>query len=491
MAGVEGGASSTATIWRRDVRGVTVANLLVISLAAFDGLALVGALPSITEDLGDVSRSPWVLTAYLGVGSVAGLAAGPVIDAVGVRRTFRVTVLWFLVTTAGVGAAPSMDALIAIRVLQGLGGGLLIAVALSSVALAYPTNLRPRALAANSVMWGTMGFGGPAVVGAVLAVAPWRWVFFAQLPLIAIGAIVGWRRLPSTRDRPTAVNTDWSGLAMLTVTVFSLLVGAAALGTSWPIATVGIALSGSAAFVYWRHSGRADEPVVERRHIVGRPFGPLHLIVALVLSAGLTDAYLPLYAQGARGWSEAGAAFTVVFLTVGWTTAAVSMSRLLDRWTPMFGMAVGASIMPVATSAAATLLWIDAPMWAILAVYYCIGLSLGATTNAGWSLLQSQAASSEAGRSNAAHQFVRTFAITCALAVAGSVLLYVVQRRVGDVEVVRDLLAGDEVAVGGDTAAAIADGLATVLTLSIVAGALASTIAWREWHRISGRGRGR
>lgn len=475
--------SDATTIWGRDVRAVTTANLLVIALAAFDGLAVVGALPSITEDLGNVGRSPWVLTAYLGVSAVAGLAAGPVIDAIGVRRTFRVTVLWFGLTTGLAGIAPTMDLLIAIRVLQGLGGGLLIAVALASISLAYPASLRPRALAANSVMWGAMGFGGPAVVGVVLAVAPWRWVFFLQVPLVAFAASVGWRRLPTTRERPTRIHTDWAGLAMLTVAVFALLVGGSALGRSWPMATIGLGLSAAGTLAYWRHSRVADEPVVERRHLVARPFGPLHLIVALVLAAGLSDAYLPLYAQGARGWSEASAAFTVVFLTIGWTTAAVTMSRLLDRWTPRFGVAVGASIMPAATAVAAVLLWIDAPMAAVLGAYYCIGLSLGATTNASWSLLQSSTPSEEAGRSNAAHQFVRTTSITAALSLAGAVLLWVVQSQVGDVEVVRDLLAGDEVEVGGDTAGAIADGLATVLSLAVVVGATATALAWREFRR--------
>ncbi len=475
--------SDSTTIWGRDVRAVTTANLLVIALAAFDGLAVVGALPSITEDLGNVGRSPWVLTAYLGVSAVAGLAAGPVIDAVGVRRTFRVTVLWFGLTTALAGVAPTMDVLIAVRVLQGLGGGLLIAVALAAVSLAYPASLRPRALAANSVMWGAMGFGGPAVVGVVLAVAPWRWVFFLQVPLIAVATVVGWRRLPTTRERPTRIHTDWAGLAMLTVAVFALLVGGSALGRSWPAATVGLSLSAAAATAYWRHSRVAAEPVVERRHLVARPYGPLHLVVALVLAAGLSDAYLPLYAQGARGWSEASAAFTVVFLTIGWTTAAVTMSRLLDRWTPRFGVAVGASIMPPATALAAVLLWTDAPMAAILAAYYCIGLSLGATTNASWSLLQSASPAEQAGRTNAAHQFVRTTSITAALSLAGAVLLWVVQRQVGDVEVVRDLLAGDEVSVEGDTAAAIGDGLATVLTLAVAVGASAALLAWREFSR--------
>ena len=77
----------------------------------------------------------------------------------------------------------------------------------------------------------------------------------------------------------------------------------------------------------------------------------------------------------------------------------------------------------------------------------------------------------------------RATSITAALSLAGAVLLWVVQSQVGDVEVVRDLLAGDEVEVGGDTAGAIADGLATVLSLAVVVGATATALAWREFRR--------
>ena len=142
------GGAQRQSIWRPPYVTVTVANLTVVALVAFDGLAIVAALPSITDDLGDVALVPWVITGFLATSAIAGLAAGPVIDAVGVRRTFRVTGVWFLITSVLVAVAPNMETLVAARVLQGFGGGLVIAVALAAVGLAYPVALRPRAFAA-------------------------------------------------------------------------------------------------------------------------------------------------------------------------------------------------------------------------------------------------------------------------------------------------------------------------------------------------------
>ena len=67
-----------------------------MSIAAFDGLAITAALGAITEDLGHVALLPWVISAYLAASAVAVIVAGPVIDAIGVRRTFRITGAWFL-----------------------------------------------------------------------------------------------------------------------------------------------------------------------------------------------------------------------------------------------------------------------------------------------------------------------------------------------------------------------------------------------------------
>jgi MFS family permease len=110
--------------------------LTVVALAAFDGLGVVAALPGIAEDLGSVSLLPWVITAYLAASAIAVLVAGPVIDAWGVRTTFRFTGVWFLVATAAAAVAPTMPVLIAARAVQGIGGGMVIAVALAGVGVA-------------------------------------------------------------------------------------------------------------------------------------------------------------------------------------------------------------------------------------------------------------------------------------------------------------------------------------------------------------------
>lgn len=470
-------------IWSPRYARVTLANLTIVAIAAFDGLALVAALPAIADDLGDVALLPWVITAFLATSAVAGISAGPVIDAIGVRRTFRATGLWFLGSSALAAVAPTMPLLVTARALQGVGGGLVISVALAAVGLAYPPRLRARAFAANSLVWGVMGFGGPVLTAALLAVADWRMIFVVQLPITAIALAAGWSTLPSTRERPQRIVMDYPGIVMLTVLVAVSLTAVSQVGVRWWAFGAGTVVALGAVAVYWWHSGRVAEPLLAREHLTRFPLRRVHATSGLVLVAGLAaDNYLPLYMQTTRGRSEVFAAFSVLFLTIGWSGAAFVVSRLLDRWHESDAILAGTCLMLPATALAGTAIALGWPIPIVFTAFFLMGCAIGFVSTSGLTLLQSAAKDDEMGRVNAAHQFIRTLSITYGVAVGGAILLLVVDREVGDVEVVRDVLGGEDVAPSPATLDAIRDGLAWVHVfsgLAAVAAIWAATILWR------------
>jgi MFS family permease len=462
---------AATSIWSPNYLAVTLANLTVVAIAAFDGLALVAALPAIADDLGGVALLPWVITAFLATSAIAGITAGPIIDAIGVQRTFRATGVWFLATSALAAIAPTIEMLVVARLLQGIGGGLVISVALAAVGLTYPAKLRPRAFAANSMVWGVMGFGGPVLTAGLLAIGSWRLVFVIQLPITALALAAGWRTLPSTRHDATRIATDARGIGLIVVLVASSLVATSELGNRWLLAGAGAVAAIGAAVAFWRHIGRVDHPLVERAHLTRFPLRRIHLTSGLVLVAGLAaDNYLPLYLQTSRGRSESFAAFSVMFLTIGWTGAAFLVSRLLERRHESELIVVGASIMVPALVVAGGGVALEWPVAVILAGFFTMGMAIGFVSTSGLNLMQASAAESEMGRVNAAHQFIRTLSITYGVAVGGAILLLVVDRRVGNVEAVRDVLRGDGAIVSSSTLDAIRDGLAWV---HVFAGAVA------------------
>jgi len=478
---------TTGGIWSSRYLAVTVANLTVVAIAAFDGLAVASALPSIADDLGRIALLPWVLTGYLATSAIAVIVAGPVIDAIGVRRTFRITGTWFLGASALAALAPTMETLIAARVLQGLGGGLVIAVALAAVGLAYPHELRPKAFAANSIVWGVMGFGGPAIAGALLAIGDWRFVFAVKLPITAVALAVGWRALPSTRERPTRITTDWVGIAWLAVVVAASLATVAQLGSDWGIVGISLAVTIAAAAGYWRHAGRADTPVLRREHLTRFPLGFVHLSTGAILIAGLAaDNYLPIYVHTVRERSIEFAAFSLVFLTVGWTLGAIAFSRVPTTWPETRTTLAGSTLMIPSL----TLAWLSISggwhLGVIFTAYGLIGVSIGLVSTSGVTYMQRGAAEAEMGRVNSAHQFVRTLCITYAVAIGGAILLATVDARTGDIEAVRELLAGEEtvtIDVPAGTVEAIADGVARAILVALGVSLAAWVVVSRSHRR--------
>lgn len=453
---------------------VTLANLAVIALAAFGALAVIAALPSIAEDLGDVALLPWVVTSYLGSSAVAVIVAGPIIDAIGVRRTFQVMGTWFLLTSVAVALAPTLGWVLVARLAQGLGGGLMFAVAIAAVGIAFPHDLRPSAFAANEAVFAAMGVGSPAIAAILLEFSSWRLIFWIKVPLTALALLAGWNALPDKRPDAGRMRIDYLGVALMAAMVFFLLFGLGQVGIDWALAVPALLGAVAAFVVYWLHAGRHDSPVLERRHLTRMPLRWIHLAAGLVLAAGVAvDNYVPLYLQVSRGRSAGFAAFSVLFIAVGWTGGSFIYARLMRNWSEPSVVVFGAAWLVPAIGLTATLVWVGAPLGLVFCSMFGMGIGIGLASTAALTMIQRSADVEELGRVNAAHQFLRVLAISIGVALGGAVLLGIVDAQVGDVEVVRSVLesdGSDAVEVADATAAAVADGLVGVLVTSAVLG---------------------
>jgi MFS family permease len=446
------------SVLSRELLPASIAIYTTVALVAFEGLAVVAALPQVAADLGNVALLPWVITSFLLMSGIATVTAGPLVDAVGVQTMFRVAVVVFTVGGVAAGFVPTMPLLIVARVLQGIGGGLVIATGLAGVSLVFPDHLVGRAFAANSTVWGVMGVAGPAIAAFMLTALSWRWIFLVNLPLGLLALLAGWRALPGPpaaqgRRRPDAV-----GVILVLGFNVALLLAVDRLGSAsvlWFLAALALAA------VYRWHAKRSEQPVMRLRHLLFRPLGPLAMSLALALTGAFAaNAFIPLYVQGGRGGGPGLTAWSVLFFTIGWTAGSNLSPRLLDRMADTSVMGTGFAFTIPSLMAAAALALADAPLPAVFAVLFTAGVGIGISTNAGLTLLRSFSPSDEIGRATSAHQFYRNLGFTLGAAIGGSVILAFVGRAVGDVEAVRSLLSGDASSASGDAAAAIADGFA-------------------------------
>ena len=449
----------------------SIAIFSAVAIVAFEGLAVTAALPELTAELGGVRLLPWVITAFLLASGVTTAVAGNFIDALGTSTVFRWSTVGFALSSLAAALAPSMPVLVAARVLQGASGGAIVSVGLAAVALVYPNHLTGRAFAANSNVWGVLGFAGPAIAAAMLQVASWRWIFLIMVPICAGALIAGWKALPGPVESST-LEVDWVSAGLLVVTVGALL------GTVSDLSATSfgfLALAAAAGGVLWRRMGRHRAPLLDRRFIAGHPYLQLSLAASLSLAATMgLSAYLPVYIRGARGGSAAMAAWSVLWLTIGWTVAANVAGRVTDRVSEYAVLKFGAASGVLTVGAAWAAVAFSAPIPVIFATYFAMGMTVGTVTNAALQIVRLEVADHLAGRATSVHAFMRSMGMSVGAGLAGGVILATVAATVGEVSGVREALAGEATDLAGEAVAAIGRGFtfAHIASLVLIVGAV-------------------
>lgn len=449
----------------------SVAIYTTVALVAFEGTAVAAALPQVAGDLGRLDLLPWVITIFLFASGVSTVMAGPLIDALGTGRVFRWAVTVFTISGFAAGFAPSMHVLIGIRLVQGAGGGLIVAVGLAAVSLVYPSELAGRAFAANSTVWGVMGAAAPAIAALLLTVASWRWIFFVNLPLGLVSLIAGRKVLPGPAAGGRARLDPLGSILIATFTLSTLLAVDRLSPTS--LAWAGLAIAAMASYIW--HARRAARPVVKPEHVFGLPYSMIGLTVAAMITAAFaSNTYVTLYVSAGRGAGPTLTAWSVFFFTVGWTIGANVSSRLLDRRAESSVMQLGTWFTAPGLVLTAVMVQLDGPLPLVFAGLMSAGLGIGLATNAGLTLLRAVTPAEQIGRAASAHQFIRNQGFTLGSALGGSVLLFSVGSRLGTVEPVQRLLSGDDLSVSGEVSRAVAGGYRNTLVVAVVIAVLSA-----------------
>ena len=458
------------TIFSAEKRGLTISVMASIGIIAYSNLGLTAALPEIGNDLGDVALLPWTITIELLLSGVAVLAAGPVVDSLGTRTVFRWSVVAFVITSALCGLAPSMLLLVVGRALQGIAIGVLLTSAMAAIGLSYPAHQRARVFAMNSTVWGVMSVAGPSIAAVMVAAVSWRGVFFFSVPVGLIAGVLAWNNLPGPSDDAESSDADVRGIGIVAVIAAA---GLAVAQGSIPAILGGSLVVALGVAVYTRHARSEPDPVVRPRHLFADRFRSVHTTSLLAVGGALGfHAFLPVYLNGARGLSTTAAAFSVAYLSVGWTTGAITSSRLQDRMLREQVVLLGSAFVSVGIVTTTVLIGIEAPIPFLAIGLVISGLGTGSISTTGINVLQERTALAEMGRVNGAHQFARSISVTYGVGIAGAVILATVDRRTGDVEAVRDLLGGDVETVSEPVADALAAGFFYATAVAAVAAVL-------------------
>jgi len=387
------GQAPAATGLTREILALAVVVVLGSVMTILDATIVNVALPTLGQDLHtSIATIQWVPTIYL-------LAFASVIPLTGwVSGRFGAKPVWlaslglFMAGSLLAGLSPSIGALIGARVVQGLGGGMIMPLGQSMLAQAAGPKRMGRVMSIVAVPMLLAPVFGPLIGGALIGetligetligAASWRWIFFVNLPVGLLAIVLAVRLLPAG-GRRAAQRLDVPGVVVLSGGLALFLYGLAETGQHAQVATpsaLGPMAAGAVAVALfaWR-ALRVPNPLIDLRLFRQRGFAT-GTAVNLVLGVALFGValLLPLYFELLRGRTPVQTGLLLAPQGLG---AAVTISLagyLTDKAGARRVVPVGV-LLAVAGTAWYTQIGVHTPYWALLGALFLIGAGLGAT----------------------------------------------------------------------------------------------------------------
>ena len=329
--------SATATpSWTDVFRGRFGVYTLLLNIGilffAVDNFLINTLMPSIVADIGGVAFYAWAMMLYL-VGSIMGAASyGPLRARIGGRRSLAVGGAVFSLGALGCSIAAAIGELLVARLIQGIGGGLILAGAMAFTSVLFGPELRRYAVAVSNVTWIIAAVVGPLQAGAFAHFGWWRGAFFLYVPIGAAFLVGVLWQIPKTADQATAGSRAlrfpiWRvGLLGLGV----LCVGSSGLAESAALRT---ALIVTAALIVWYAFARdaeADNRLFPSQPLsLSQPVGSAYWAHILLMTAYISVAiYLPLVLTVLHGIAPLYVGLANGLMSIGWSIAAALSAGL-------------------------------------------------------------------------------------------------------------------------------------------------------------------
>ena len=395
-------------------RGLAMAAVMTMTtMAVFDGSMINIALPQIARSLdASLGATVWVSNGYLLSAAMTLAIFAALSSRIGFRSIFAFGLGLFTLASVGCALSSSLDMLVIMRVLQGIGGAATLSIGPAILRSVFPNRLLGRILGLNALLIGTSTAIAPILGGTILSTLSWQWLFAINIPLGIIALLLTLRVIPNNpalKREPF----DYAGALLSAVALGALIMAADAFthpgngDLTTAVIFASIAILTGLAFIWVQQ--RVTKPLLPLNIFSSSRFSLAALTsLASFVSQGITFIALPFLFQSVYGYSALVSALLFTPWPIGIILAAPHAGRLADRYSGVIISTVGLCIFAVGLALLA-MLPEHAQAWDICLRSLICGIGFGCFQSPNNREMLSNASRENSGYASGVLAIMRTF----------------------------------------------------------------------------------
>jgi len=411
-----------------------------MAMVAIEATIVSTAMPQIVAQLGDLHLYSWVFSSFLLAQTAMTVVFGKLADLYGRKPIALAGIAIFLLGSVLAGFAWSMPAMIAFRLIQGVGAGAIQPVTLTIVADLYPARERGKVQGYLASVWAIAAVIGPMVGGFIIHNMSWAWIFWMNVP-IGLASAAGFVAFLRESERHARPSIDFAGAALFMAAIAALMTALTYAGDD----DLAHASMAAGAFVvclllFVLQERRASEPMISFAMWSRRPIAACNgatLLSGMILMGSTT--FLPMYVQGVLNRSPVIAGLALTMMMVGWPTGATLAAKAFHRIGLRRMLIGGSAFIPVGAVLLLLLAPGGSPVVAGLASLV-MGFGMGIASVSCLMLIQEIVKVDERGSATASNLFSRNLGSTLGATLFGAVLNFGLSHSQGSAVVTSDQL---------------------------------------------------
>ncbi|MBP2001993.1 EmrB/QacA subfamily drug resistance transporter [Paenibacillus shirakamiensis] len=432
---------------------VLAALMIGLIFAELDETIVSTAMPTIIRDLHGLALYGWVAGIYMLALTLFMPIIGKLADLYGRKRLYLSCMALFIIGSIVSGAAGSMTMLLVGRGIQGIGAGGLMPLALVILGETYPLEQRAKIQAIFGPMMIIPQLIGPVAGGYIVGHWAWHWVFFINIPVGILAAILLSMGLSESRSNEKR-SIDWKGATTLMLGLLSLLMAPVLIdneGYSWssPIIIGLLVLAGLLFTLLVRIESRAAEPILPLHLFRNRNVVVLCSLV-FVLMIGIMGGFaaFPFFAQNVMGLTPTASGYLSLAFMAGAMPFSILVGFLITRvkYRTLF---IASFTLPLVGLYLLSRLQVDVSVMYVLVSFFILGIGLGALFGGDNLIVQESVDAKDSGIALSTVQLFQSLGATIGLSVFGSLLSRNISTGINGI---RDQLpegSADKIATGG------------------------------------------